>query len=157
MKIELWYIGKTSFPFVKEGIGEFSKRISRYNSFSERCIPDVKSGKKVPPTQIKKAEADKILAQLKSDDLLVLLDEHGKTYRSVKFANQLNSWMLSSKKRMIFLIGGAWGFDEQVHHRADFKLSLSDMTFSHQLIRLIFVEQLYRAFTILKNEKYHNE
>lgn len=157
MKIELWYIGKTAFPFIKEGIDEFSKRIGRYNSFSERCIPDVKSGKKVPPAKIKKAEADKILNQLKSDDLLVLLDEKGKTYRSIQFANQLSKWMMLSKKRIIFLIGGAWGFDQEVYDRADYKLSLSEMTFSHQLIRLIFVEQLYRAFTILKNEKYHNE
>lgn len=153
----MWYIGKTAFSFVKEGVAEFSKRINRYTGFSEVCIPDVKSGKNHPPTLIKKTEANKILSILKSDDLLILLDEKGKTYRSIEFAKQLNKWQLNSKKRIIFLIGGAWGFDESIYKRADAKLSLSDMTFSHQLIRLIFIEQLYRGFTILNNEKYHNE
>jgi len=157
VKIELWYIGKTAFTFVKDGVAEFSKRINRYNKFSEVCIPDVKSGKNHPPALIKKAEGEKIMALLKPDDLLILLDEKGKTYRSVSFAKQLNQWQLSSKKRIIFLIGGAWGFDSPVYERANAKLSLSDMTYSHQLIRLIFLEQLYRGFTILNNEKYHNE
>ncbi len=157
VKIELWYIGKTSFSFVKDGVSEFSKRINRYNGFAEVCIPDVKSGKNHPPVQIKKAESKKLLTSLKSTDLLILLDEKGKTYKSIAFANQLNQWLLSSKRRIVFLIGGAWGFDESIYTRADAKLSLSDMTFSHQLIRLIFTEQLYRGFTILNNEKYHNE
>lgn len=157
VKIEMWYIGKTSFAFVREGTAEFGKRINRYNGFQEVCIPDVKSGKNHPPAQIKKAEADKLLSLLKSDDFLILLDEKGKTYRSMAFSKQLNQWLLSSKKRIIFLIGGAWGFDQRIYYRANAKLSLSDMTFSHQLIRLIFVEQLYRAFSILNNEKYHNE
>jgi len=157
VKIELWYIGKTTFSFVKEGVSAFSKRINRYTGFSEVCIPDVKSGKSHPPALIKRGEAEKIEALLRPDDLLILLDERGKKYRSVAFAKQLNQWQLSSKKRIIFLIGGAWGFDEAIYKRADAKLSLSEMTFSHQLIRLIFVEQLYRGFSILNNEKYHNE
>lgn len=157
MKIELWYIGKTAFSFVKEGVTEFSKRINRYNGFSEVCIPDVKSGKNHPPALIKRGEGEKIQALLRTDDLLILLDEKGKTYRSKAFAKQLNQWQLSSKKRIVFLIGGAWGFDDSIYNRADAKLSLSEMTFSHQLIRLIFIEQLYRGFTILNNEKYHNE
>ena len=156
MKIELWYIGKTSFPFVQEGMQEFSKRIGRYNPFDEVCIPDVKSSKKNSPNYIKQEEAKKIITLLKSDDFLILLDEKGKAYDSLSFSRQFNKWLMISKKRLVFLIGGAWGFDSLIYNRANAQVRMSNMTFSHQLIRLIFLEQLYRAFTILNNEKYHN-
>lgn len=157
MKIELWYVGKNAFPFVEEGFKTFDKRIKRYNPFTVKCIPDVKSGKNISPAIIKTSESKKILSNLTSDDYLILLDENGKSYRSIEFSEQLNQWLQVSKKRLIFLIGGAFGFDQTIYDRSNERLSLSNMTFSHQMIRLIFMEQLYRGFTIIKNEKYHNE
>lgn len=156
VKIEFWYIGKTSFRFVKDGSTEFQQRIGRYTPFTERCIPDVKVGKKPSPSYVKAEEAKKILPLIQDQDWLVLLDEKGKRFDSIQFARQLEKWIQLSKKRIIFLVGGAWGFDQAVYQRADAKLSLSDMTFSHQLIRVLILEQLYRAFTIINNEKYHN-
>jgi len=156
VKIEFWYIGKTSFRFVKEGSAEFQQRIARYTSFAERCISDVKVGKKPSAIYVKAEEAKKVMQHLQPQDFLVLLDENGKSFDSIKFAHQIEKWIQLSKKRIIFLVGGAWGFDQSIYHRADAQLSLSDMTFSHQLIRVLFLEQLYRAFTIINNEKYHN-
>ncbi|MBT8220712.1 MAG: 23S rRNA (pseudouridine(1915)-N(3))-methyltransferase RlmH [Bacteroidia bacterium] len=157
MKIELWYIGKNAFPFVEDGMKIFEKRIKRYNPFEIVCIQDVKSGKKIESKTIMANEARKILTKLTKDDFVIILDENGKIYGSKSFSEQVNTWLQISKKRLIFLVGGAFGFDQSIYDRSNVQLSLSKMTFSHQLIRLIFLEQLYRGFTILRNEKYHNE
>lgn len=156
MKIELWSVGKTFFSFVKEGEQEFEKRINKYLPFSNEVI-EIKSKNKAP-TAIKEKEGEKILSLLKPGDFLWLLDEKGKRFSSRKFATQLQAkFNDSGNKRLIFLIGGAFGFSDAVYQRANAKLSLSEMTYSHQLIRLIFLEQLYRAFTILNHEPYHND
>ena len=157
MKIELWMIGKTSFKYLNEGIAIYEKRILRYIPFQIQSIPDIKHAKNLKAQQLKEKEGKAILAKINKEDFLILLDEKGKSYTSVKFAQQLEKMLLRSNKRLIFLIGGAFGFSEAVYTRANQKIALSNMTFSHQMIRLFFVEQLYRAFSILRQEPYHNE
>lgn len=157
MKVEFWVIGKTSFDFLKPGITEFEQRIKRYFPFQTRIIADVKVGKKEPPQSLKQKEGKKILQDLKSNDYLVLLDERGKAFTSVQFSVWLERSLQHSAKRIIFQVGGAYGFSNDVYQRANAQITLSKMTFSHQLIRLIFLEQLYRACTIMKNEPYHNQ
>lgn len=156
MKVEFWVIGKTSFDYLKPGIVTFERRIKRYIPFEVKVIPDIKVSKKEPSQSLKQKEGKRILEQIKPNDYLILLDERGKSLDSVKFANWLERSLQHSSKRIIFQVGGAYGFSEAVYTRANYKLTLSPMTFSHQLIRLIFLEQLYRAFTILNNEPYHN-
>jgi 23S rRNA (pseudouridine1915-N3)-methyltransferase len=156
MKIELWAIGKTDTVYIKEGIALYEKRLKHYVSFDLVILPDVKN----PPLSadaLKIKEGDIISGKLLKDDVLILLDERGKMYGSMEFADFIEQKQNQSTKRLIFLIGGAYGFSEAVYSRANAQLSLSKMTFSHQMIRLFFVEQLYRAFTIIKGEKYHNE
>ncbi|MFN8238208.1 MAG: 23S rRNA (pseudouridine(1915)-N(3))-methyltransferase RlmH [Chitinophagales bacterium] len=155
MKIEIWWIGKTFQDFTQKGYTEFLKRVERFTPVSIVEIPEVKGPSS--PLVIKQQEAAKILAKLKPDDILVLLDENGKSLSSVEFAQFIFHKENTSTKKLIFLIGGAWGFDEKIYARANDKISLSKMTFSHQLIRLIFMEQLYRAYTILHGFPYHNE
>ncbi len=157
MKTELWYIGKSKFKFVDEGVSIYSKRISKYLSFQVREFPNLKTRKNLTPDQIKFEEANVIIKQLKPSDYLILLDERGKRLNSKKFASFIESQQLQRKSRLIFLIGGAYGFDSKLYHKSNYQLSLSDMTFSHQLIKLFFIEQLYRAMTILNNHPYHNE
>lgn len=157
MKIECWYIGKTSEAYLQEGCKIFETRVKRFLPFETSLIQNVKSTKNSKGDQIKKLEAQKILSKLNSDDYLILLDERGKEYSSRQLAEQLNKWMLLSQRRVIFLIGGAFGFDQSIYDRANAKLSLSKLTFSHQMIRLFFLEQLYRAMSILKNQPYHND
>ena len=156
MKIELWVVGKTAFKYLEEGIGLYEKRLKHYTSFELTVLPDVKN----PPLSteaLKTKEGELILNKLTKDDVLVLLDENGKQQTSMEFSKFIENQQISSTKRLVFQIGGAFGFSEAVYQRANFKLSLSKMTFSHQMIRLFFVEQLYRAFTIIRGEKYHNE
>lgn len=156
MKIECWAIGKTAFDYVKVGMSLYEKRLKHYCLFDFVVLPDVKN----PPLSseaLKAKEAEIILSKLEKDDFLVLLDERGKQFSSVEFSQWLEKQQLNGKKRVIFLIGGAFGFAQTVYDRSNAQISLSRMTFSHQMIRLFFIEQLYRAFTILKNEKYHNE
>lgn len=149
-------MGDTHMDFVKEGEVLFEKRLSHYTSkISMLDIPVIK-GKKMAPQQLKKLEGEQILSRIKPGDFLILLDEKGKTYNSKKFSETLQGWMNRGPKRLVFVVGGAFGFSEDVYQKCDAKLSLSSMTFSHQLIRLIFLEQIYRAFTILKGEPYHN-
>ncbi|MBK9327785.1 MAG: 23S rRNA (pseudouridine(1915)-N(3))-methyltransferase RlmH [Sphingobacteriales bacterium] len=155
MKIEIWWIGKTFQDFTHKGYTEFLKRIERFTPVSIIEITDTKE--RSNPVAVKKAEAEKILSRLKQDDFLVLLDERGKSLTSVEFAQFIVKKENLSTKKIIFLIGGAYGFDEKVYDRANDKISLSKMTFSHQLIRLIFMEQLYRAYTIMHGFPYHNE
>jgi 23S rRNA (pseudouridine1915-N3)-methyltransferase len=156
MKIELWVVGKTAFKYLEEGIGLYEKRLKHYTSFELIVLPDVKN----PPLSmeaLKTKEGELILNKLTKDDVLVLLDENGKQQTSMEFSKFIENQQINSTKRLIFQIGGAFGFSEAVYQRANFKLSLSKMTFSHQMIRLFFVEQLYRGFTIIRGEKYHNE
>ena len=156
MKVELFWIGKSVGNHVIDGVLEFEKRIKHYHGFEIKEIPHLKNADKMKPNEIKKKEAELILSKINSDDFVVLLDENGKLKTSVAFAEFMQQKMLQSIKRLVFVIGGAYGFDAAVYNRATQKLSLSPMTFSHQLIRVIFLEQLYRANTIIRKEPYHN-
>lgn len=156
MKVEFWVIGKTSESYLKQGIELYVKRLSHYLPFQMIVVQDVKTSKGMKPIQLKEKEGEAILHKLKSEDLLILLDEKGKSFNSVAFAQYMDQLLMRPGRRLIFLVGGAFGFSEALYQRAQGKLSLSEMTFSHQMIRLFFVEQLYRAMTILRNEPYHN-
>jgi len=156
MKIELWWIGKTNFDYLDEGIEIYNKRLKHYTSFNILSFEDVKNASKLDKAQLKKKEAEMILKKVPANAMLVLLDEKGKEFSSESFAMFLQDQLNYSSQTIIFLIGGAFGFDKLLYERADRKLSLSRMTFSHQMVRLFFVEQLYRAFSIINNEKYHN-
>ncbi len=157
MNIKLLVIGKTDKDFVEKGYEEYFKRIKRYCGFSFKVIKDIKKGKNLTETLQKKQEGEKLLAEFNNSDHIVLLDENGKTFNSRGFSQFLNKTLVSGTKNLIFVIGGPYGFSEEVYSRANVKISLSEMTFSHQLIRLIFAEQLYRAFSILNNEPYHHD
>ncbi len=150
-------IGKTDLDYLKKGTEIFFKRISHYIPFDFQVIPDLKNTRKLSEEQQKQKEGELILSQLKPGEELFLLDEKGKEYRSVEFARFLEKKMTSGPKGLVFVIGGPYGFSSDVYAKATGKLSLSKMTFSHQMVRLIFVEQLYRALTILKGEPYHHE
>ncbi|HHM21634.1 MAG TPA: 23S rRNA (pseudouridine(1915)-N(3))-methyltransferase RlmH [Bacteroidetes bacterium] len=156
MKSELWYIGKTSFPFLSEGVQLYEKRLKHYLSFETILIPHIKNANKLPPRQLKEKEGEAVLDRLNKNDFLVLLDERGKQYTSVEFSKFVENKFRSGHRRLVFLIGGAYGFSKKIYNRADHQLSLSKMTFSHQMIRLFFLEQLFRAMTILRGEPYHN-
>jgi 23S rRNA (pseudouridine1915-N3)-methyltransferase len=156
MKIELWVIGKTDFDYLKQGIVLYEKRLKHYAPYEMVVLNDVKN----PPLSIealKTKEGEVILGKIQKDDFLILLDENGVQWTSVDFSHFIEKKQVDSVKRLVFQIGGAYGFSEAVYQRANMKMSLSKMTFSHQMIRLFFVEQLYRVFTIIKGEKYHNE
>ena len=157
MKIELWWIGKTNMDYLDRGIHEYGKRLKHYSAFEIITIPDIKGAGKLDTVALKKKEAEMVLKKLSGDTFLVLLDEKGKQLRSLDFATYIQKMRNQSTRKLVFLIGGAYGFDHSLYERANDKLSLSNMTFSHQMVRLFFIEQLYRAFTILSNEKYHNE
>ena len=157
MKIRLMVVGKTSAAYLKTGESDYEERLKHYCKFEELIIPPIKNGGKLSNKDLKIKEGELILKNIDPMDQLVLLDEKGKSFSSADFSNFLNQKLLSSTKRLVFVIGGAFGFSEEVYKRADSKISLSKMTFSHQMIRLIFKEQLYRAFTILKGQKYHHE
>ena len=156
MKIEFWTIGKTNETYLKEGMAIFEKRIKRYLKLEAVLITDVKNAKNLKPQQVKQKEGEKILAKLKNGDFLILLDEKGKHFTSVKFAKFIEQQLNQSHHRIIFLVGGAYGFSDAVYKRSNYKIALSEMTFSHQMVRLFFLEQFYRAMTILRNEPYHN-
>lgn len=157
MKIVFRVVGKTNESYLKEGIAIYNKRIGHYLPYEMDIIPDVKNAGKLKHQKLKEAEGKLILNKLNNDDCLILLDEKGKTYTSVHFSQYIEKLLQQSYKRIIFQVGGAFGFSEEVYRRSNGKLSLSGMTFSHQMIRLFFTEQLYRAMTIMRNEKYHNE
>jgi len=154
MKVSIWAIGKTDEKYLEEGINKYLKRLKHYTQLSYEEFKDVKAGQF--PTETLKREADMILTKLKSEDILVLLDEKGQSYDSVQFASYLEKMQVQSTKSIVFLIGGAYGHHETIRLRANHLVSLSKMTFSHQMVRLFLVEQVYRAYTIIKNEKYHN-
>lgn len=157
MKITLLTVGKTEIPWVRQGLETYVSRLVHYVPFTISEIPQLKNVSALSFQQIKEKEGKLVLKALKPSDTVILLDEHGKEFRSVEFASYLESQMAAGGKDIVFIIGGAYGFSDEVHARCDGKISLSKMTFSHQMVRTIFVEQLYRAFTIMKGEPYHHE
>lgn len=157
MKITLLVVGKTEDKYLIEGIEKYLNRLKHYIGFNLIVIPEIKNTKNLTQAQQKSKEAELILKQVSNPDTVILMDEKGKKYTSVLFAEYLNKQMIGSVQQMVFVIGGPYGFDETVYKRANGTISLSDMTFSHQMVRLFFVEQLYRAFSILKGEPYHHE
>ena len=157
MKIELAVIGKTSIGYLKQGIDEYIKRLKHYVPFEIKYIDDIKNTKNISEDQQKRTEGAKILSLLDKSDFVVLLDEHGKEYTSVQYSSYIQKRMLSGAKKVVFVIGGPYGFSQEVYDRANDKISFSKMTFNHEMIRLIFTEQLYRAYTIIKHEPYHHE
>lgn len=156
MKIKLLCIGKNNPNDWLDSIEQYTKRINAYAPFEIDYIPEVKTGKKSNPSQLKKAEGEKLLQKIKKGDIVILLDEKGKAYNSVSFSKEIQKYQNSGTQRLIFIIGGAFGFSEAIYSQFPNKIRISDMTFSHQMIRLFFCEQLYRAFTILHHHPYHN-
>lgn len=157
MKILLIQIEKTTDSYLMEGIKIYTERLKNYVTYSTETISMPKNIRQKPFDEQKKAEAIEIQKLLDTSDFLVCMDEHGKQFSSVHFADFLNKRMISGCKRLVFLIGGPFGIDKSILDKSSYILSLSNMTFSHQMIRLFFCEQLYRGFSILKNEKYHHE
>lgn len=157
MKITCLVIGKTTEKYFIDAIDEYTSRLKHYIPFEITVIPELKNVKNVSVTDQKEKEADLILKNIQPGDYIVLLDEHGKEFTSIEFSTYIERKMHTVSKRLIFIIGGPYGFSPRIHHLANEKISLSKMTFSHQMIRLIFIEQLYRAMTILSNEPYHHE
>ncbi len=157
MKITLLAVGKTEDKYLIEGIEKYLHRLKHYISFQLLIIPDIKHVKNMTQAQQKAKEGEALMKFFQSGDMVLLLDEKGRKYTSTGFSAFLNKQMVASTPQLVFVIGGPYGFDEKVYQRANGTLSLSDMTFSHQMVRLFMVEQLYRAFTILRNEPYHHE
>jgi 23S rRNA (pseudouridine1915-N3)-methyltransferase len=156
MKVQFWVIGKTSDTYLLPGINDYLKRLKRYCSFEYVELPAAKIGKNATELETKKREQAVVLDKLGDSDFLVLMDEKGKEFNSEKFAEFLSKHQMRGTKRLVFLVGGAYGFSDEVYKRANSEIALSQMTFTHQMVRLIFAEQLYRAFTIVKGEKYHH-
>ncbi|MBD5306681.1 MAG: 23S rRNA (pseudouridine(1915)-N(3))-methyltransferase RlmH [Bacteroides sp.] len=157
MEFVLMTVGKTTTPYIVKGIEEYEKRLKHYVPFSIKSLADVRNTRKLTQEQQKEAEGRTILSELQGGDMLVLLDERGEMPTSVEFAGMLEKWMGSGRKRVVFSVGGPYGFSKDVYARADRKLSLSRMTFSHEMVRLFFIEQIYRGMTILRGEPYHHE
>lgn len=157
MKITLIAISKTTEKYLQDGIAIYENRLQHYCKFQRVEIPDLKNSKNLSFDQQKQKEADLILAKISNTDFVVLLDENGKEFNSVQFSKEISKWQNQSITHVVFIIGGPYGFDQQVYDRANLKISLSKLTFSHQMVRLFFVEQLYRAYSILKGEPYHHQ
>ncbi|VAW23599.1 23S rRNA (pseudouridine(1915)-N(3))-methyltransferase [hydrothermal vent metagenome] len=157
MKVILLVIGKTDATYLQEGIAEYQKRLKHYAPFELKVIPDIKRKKNLTEYMQKKREAELILHQLNNTAEVILLDEKGKSFSSKDFSSYIEKKMVSGIKELVFIIGGPYGFAKEVYDKAQQKISLSRMTFSHQMARLVFMEQLYRAFTILKGEPYHHD
>jgi 23S rRNA (pseudouridine1915-N3)-methyltransferase len=157
MRIALLQTGKTIDKYISQAADDYASRIKKYNVFEIITVPDLKNTKNMPPSEQKLKEGKKILQSTGPDDYVILLDERGKELRTIEFSSAMEKIFMLPKKRILFVIGGPWGFSEEVYGRADMKISLSKMTFPHQLVRLLFLEQLYRAMTIIKGEPYHHE
>ena len=157
MKIRLIVIGKTDEKYLKQGLVKYEDRLKHYATYEMVIIPDIKKGKKQNIQLQQQEEGELILSKIKTSDHLVLLDERGKTFSSVEYAKHIEKKMVGGVSSIAFVIGGPFGFSKEVYARANDKLSLSAMTLSHQMIRLFFVEAIYRTFTIIRGEKYHNE
>lgn len=157
MKIRLITTGKTNVAWVKAGLDLYTSRLTHYASFSVTEIPDVRNASSLSREMLKAREGEAILKNIGQGDYMILLDEKGKEFSSMEWASRLEDRMAHSSSDIVFVIGGAYGFSEAVYARCDEKMSLSKMTFSHQMVRVIFTEQLYRAFSIIKGEPYHHE
>lgn len=157
MEIELLTVGKTTIGFVAAGIEEYTRRLKHYISYKITSLPDIKKSASLNAERQKEAEGDIILSRLQSSDFVVLLDERGKEYSSMEFSGFIEKQMIAGRKRLVFIVGGPYGFSRSVYDRADGKVSLSRMTFNHEMVRLFFTEQLYRSMTILRGEPYHHE
>ncbi len=157
MKLALLQTGKTDEAYIRDAVAVYEKRMAKYARFEIQTLPDIRNAKNMPASVLKEKEAEQMLAVFRPDDLIILLDDKGKEYTTMQFSAFLSEKMMSSKKRILFVIGGAWGFDEKIYSRADHKMSLSKLTFSHQLVRLLFAEQLYRALTVIAGDPYHHE
>ena len=156
MKVQFWVIGKTTDVYLLPGINDYLKRLRRYCQFDYVEFPAAKIGKNATEQETKNKEETAVLDRIEKSDFLVVMDEKGKEFSSKKFANFLSDHQMRGTKRLVFLIGGAYGFSDKIYKRSNSKIALSQMTFTHQMVRLIFTEQLYRAFTITKGEKYHH-
>ena len=157
MNIKLIAIGKTDNKQLQTLMDDYQKRLSFYVKFDMEIIPDIKNVKNLSELQQKEKEGELILSKITPTDQLILLDENGKNFSSMEFSTELQKKMNSGVKTLVYVIGGPYGFSEMVYQKAQGKISLSKMTFSHQMVRLFFIEQLYRGFTILKNEPYHHQ
>lgn len=157
MNIKLIVVGKTDSGAFLSIFNDYAKRINRYVKFEMKVVKDVPKTAKTPPEIVRKKEAEQLIQNITETDYVILLDEKGTEFKSTEFADFLNKKFTQSLKNIVFIIGGAYGFDKSVYERCNFMCSMSKMTFSHQIIRIIFAEQLYRAFTIINNEPYHNE
>lgn len=155
MNIKLIVVSKTDIPYVQAGIDEYTSRLKHYCDFEQVVVPAVKG--KATPEELKEREGEQILRHTAKADVTVLLDEHGREMTSVGFSEYLQRQMNAGVRTLAFVVGGAYGFSQAVYAAASYKISLSQMTFNHQMVRLFFLEQLYRAHTILRHEKYHNE
>jgi len=156
MKVKFWVVGKTTDTYIIPGLTDYNKRLGKYCNYEYLELPAAKLGKKATPKETKAKEEKFILDKLDKSDFLILLDEKGKEFTSNKFGDYLSHHQMIGTKSLIFLIGGAYGFSQSIYERANAKIALSQMTFTHQMVRLIFSEQLYRGFTITKGEKYHH-
>lgn len=156
MKITLLVVGKTTDKYLIEGIEKYTKRLIHYCKFQIVEIPELKNTKSLSEEQQKEKEAELIAQKITATDHVILLDEQGKQFTSVEFSKEINKWMNQSVSSVVFVIGGPYGFDQKIKNRANDEISLSKMTFSHQMVRLFFVEQIYRAYSILKGEPYHH-
>ena len=156
MKVKFLVIGKTTDKYLLPGIEDYNKRLTRYSNYEYQELSGVRLGKSATADETKRKEEEIILSKLDKSDFLVLMDEKGAEFTSRGFGNFLKKHQMSGTKRIVFLIGGAYGFSNNIYARANSKIALSQMTFTHQMVRLIFTEQLYRAFTITKGEKYHH-
>jgi len=157
MKIVLLQTGKTTDKNISVIADLYSSRISKYYTFEIITLPDIKNTKNMPVDEQKIKEGRKIIQSLTGEDFVILLDEKGREFRTAELASWIEKQFMVARKRIVFVIGGPWGFSEEVYKKADMKISLSRMTFPHQLVRLLFLEQLYRVFTIIKGEPYHHE
>lgn len=157
MKIKLLCLGKTEVPFIIEGFQQYEKRMKRYIAFETVIIPALKNIKHLSIEQQQAKEAEVFFSYFKSNETYILLDEHGKEFSSKEFASNIQQYMIKGTKTLTFVVGGPYGFSKELLKKGHRLISLSKMTFSHEMIRLIFIEQLYRAMTILKNEPYHHE
>ncbi len=157
MKIKLLVVGKTEHKGLKSMISEYEKRLRHYIKFEMEVIPALKATKNMSVAEQQEKEGDTILSRITVSDMVILLDEQGNQYTSIDFSNYLQKLMNAGTRQVVFIVGGPFGFSTAVHNRAQGKISLSLMTFSHQMVRLFFVEQLYRGFTILRNEPYHHQ
>ena len=156
MQIVFLVVGKTNDKYLLEGMAEYEKRLRKYISFNLEVIPELKRTKGLSESELKQREGKEILTKFKGGDCIILLDENGTQFSSVGFSNHLQKRMNAGYKRLVFVVGGPYGFSSDVYAKANEKMSLSKMTFSHQMVRLFFIEQIYRAFTILRNEPYHH-